>query len=341
MLWTEVSVYLVLLGTLYSVSVYLESSAAMRGTNRRPLPLWVDKSLRLFFLFVAVYPLCVTYPWYSIPPVFLYVPTFIDGSEKSGSRATEYMKRAKIYKLIAWYFQLSSVATAGKLDPRKKYIVTIHPHGFLPVGTMVNLLTYHTNTQSEVLNGVILRPLAASFVFYIPVYRDWCLSGGVIDAARYNARNALDNGLSIALVPGGASEALLAGSPHNTLVLRRRRGFIRLALETGSTLVPTFSFGENDCYRQLATVFPWVRSVQAKFQKIFGLSLPIVTNIFPKRCKITTVFGKPIDVTKVENPSDAQVEDLLGRYIRELEELFNSKAPKYIEDPANRVLDIT
>jgi len=33
------------------------------------------------------------------------------------------------------------------------------------------------------------------------------------------------------------------------VVLGRRKGFVRLALQTGSSLVPVVSFGENDLFR--------------------------------------------------------------------------------------------
>jgi hypothetical protein len=42
--------------------------------------------------------------------------------------------------------------------------------------------------------------------------------------------------------------ALACGYPAgmNTLVLRKRRGFIKLALEAGAHIVPVYSFNEND-----------------------------------------------------------------------------------------------
>lgn len=51
--------------------------------------------------------------------------------------------------------------------------------------------------------GINFRVLAATFCFYIPIYRDILLWGGVVDAARYSAQNILKSGYSLALVPGG------------------------------------------------------------------------------------------------------------------------------------------
>ena len=52
-------------------------------------------------------------------------------------------------------------------------------------------------------------------------------------------------------VVGGAHEAEHAFPNTNRLVLKKRLGFIKLALRTGSFLVPVFGFGENDLWDQL------------------------------------------------------------------------------------------
>lgn len=331
--------YLGLLVVFYGISVYMEKAAAMRGSHRKPLPGWIDKALRLFFLFILVSPMCYAFPWATIA-VLLYLPSYVDGAEKRGDRISPWLAQCALFQWVKWYFTLEIVTPHGKLDPKRLYVVAVHPHGFLPLGTLINMLSDVNDIKTKWLNGVKLRTLAASFCFYIPGYRDFCLAGGVIDAARYNAKRALSNGCSIALVPGGATEALYAMPGRNTLVLKNRKGFIKLALEAGADIVPVYSFGETECYNQLASVFPFVRKVQSKFQRVFGLSLPIVTSIIPKAAKITTVMGKPIPVKKVEAPTDAQVEDLLQLYIEKITEHFNAHCDKYIADPKLRVLEI-
>ena len=48
------------------------------------------------------------------------------------------------------------------------------------------------------------------------------------------------------LVVGGAPEALLAKPGKPEIILEPRKGFIKLALQLGTDLVPVFGFGEND-----------------------------------------------------------------------------------------------
>merc|ERR1711881_208733 len=51
-----------------------------------------------------------------------------------------------------------------------------------------------------------------------------------------------------ALVVGGAQEALEHDCQNVRIVLRQRKGFIKLALKCGASLLPSFSFGEQLVY---------------------------------------------------------------------------------------------
>lgn len=53
-------------------------------------------------------------------------------------------------------------------------------------------------------------------------------------------------GSTLTIVVGGAAESLSAHPGTADLTLRRRLGFIKLAIREGADLVPVFSFGEND-----------------------------------------------------------------------------------------------
>ena len=55
-------------------------------------------------------------------------------------------------------------------------------------------------------------------------------------------------GQSIMIAIGGATESLYSAPGTMHLVLRRRTGFVRVALQTGASLVPVINFGENELY---------------------------------------------------------------------------------------------
>lgn len=93
-------------------------------------------------------------------------------------------------------------------------------------------------------------------------------------------------------------------------VLKRRKGFVRIALQTGASIVPIFAFGETDLFE---TYVPAPHSTMAKLQRLshkyWGTSQPIFkgsgiftdSGLLPFRSPLTTVVGAPIAVTKMDS----------------------------------------
>lgn len=71
---------------------------------------------------------------------------------------------------------------------------------------------------------------------------------GICSVSRKSCTNILSQGPgnAITIVVGGAAEALYAHPGTNDLTLKKRFGFIKVAIREGASLVPVFSFGEND-----------------------------------------------------------------------------------------------
>ncbi|KAG5469372.1 hypothetical protein LSCM1_02589 [Leishmania martiniquensis] len=99
----------------------------------------------------------------------------------------------------------------------------------------------------------------------------------------------------------------------------------------------------------------FVHSVQRLFQETFGLSLPVVKNIIPRRVTGATVVGRPIyfqlppDLQRMyTDPTNyfdkkKEMEVLHAAqevYVHELQELFLRYAPRYLKDPRRRRLEI-
>jgi hypothetical protein len=144
------------------------------------------------------------------------------------------------------------------------------------------------------------------------------------------------------LLVGGAAESLESYPGRYRLVLRKRKGFIKIALETGTDLVPVFSFGENDLFSSvLISENSAFRTFQNKIKKWLSFGLPIFWGrgifnynfgLMPYRKPIHTVIGHPIPVQKVQDPTDDQINELHELYIKELIKLFNEHKSKYLMD---------
>jgi hypothetical protein len=84
--------------------------------------------------------------------------------------------------------------------------------------------------------------------FRIPLYRDIMMLHGMASVSKPSCKNILSKGAgeAITIVIGGASESLSAHPGTADLTLKKRFGFVKIAIREGADLVPVFSFGEND-----------------------------------------------------------------------------------------------
>ena len=133
---------------------------------------------------------------------------------------------------------------------------------------------------------------------------------------------------------------------HNRykIILKNRKGFIRMALQTGASLVPVFSFGENDLFNQAPnpTGSP-LRRLQDKLKRMTGIGFPAWSGrgFFSEKSfgivafnrPVNTVVGKPIRVEKNAAATDEDVDELHRIYVRQVVELFEQNKAKFCEKP--------
>ncbi|KAK0547858.1 diacylglycerol O-acyltransferase 1 [Tilletia horrida] len=153
-------------------------------------------------------------------------------------------------------------------------------------------------------------------------------------------------GQVICIVVGGATESLKALPGTADLTLKKRLGFIKIAMRNGADLVPVFSFGENDIFSQLAAG-DRVHALQKKFQSAFGFTLPLfhgrgifnyTIGLMPYRHPIVSVVGRPIHCERNPNPTKAELEEVQRLYITELMNLWETWKDEYA---ANRTKELT
>ena len=136
--------------------------------------------------------------------LLIYLIPYTNLKEQSGGYDNLYLRRFPGWELLNSWFNVKSVKTQD-LDPENVYIFGMHPHGIMPLGGGSAVHYHKKGGFTDMFPGIEFRTLAATFCFYIPVYRDIFMALGVVDAARYSAKHVLESGKSIVLVPGGGT----------------------------------------------------------------------------------------------------------------------------------------
>lgn len=164
---------------------------------------------------------------------------------------------------------------------------------------------------------------------------------GLASVSRESCNNLLSKGgtngegmsRAITIVVGGARESLDAKPNSLKLVLKRRKGFVKLAIRNGADLVPVLGFGENDLYEQFdGESHPRIHKAQLLFKRIMGFTVPLFhargvfnydVGLLPYRRPLNVVVGRPISVEKQANPDEKYVDKVHEQYMDELLRLWD------------------
>ncbi|KAK3642769.1 diacylglycerol O-acyltransferase 1 [Elasticomyces elasticus] len=289
--------------------------------------------LALFFLLCTV-PLL----WPILLPYLLYVLLSRASIDGRLSQRSEWCRRSKVWSLFAGYFP-ARLHRTEELVATRKYVFGYHPHGIISHGAFAAFGTEALGF-SQLFPGITNTLLTLDANFRIPLYRDYALRMGLASVSRESCENILSKGgangegmgRAITIVVGGARESLDAKPRTLRLVLRRRKGFVKLAIRAGADLVPVLSFGENDLYEQFdGGRHPYVHQMQMFVKRVAGFTVPLFhargvfnydVGLMPYRRPINIVVGRAIRVQQFKNPEVGYVDEIHGAYMRELERIW-------------------
>ncbi|KAI8347184.1 diacylglycerol acyltransferase-domain-containing protein [Choanephora cucurbitarum] len=304
--------------------------------------IWISLALACMTSFLVMWTYMFLWPVLIAYVSFLYV----DKAPESGGRRFERARRWIIWNYFANYFPATLIKEAD-LDPSKNYVMGYHPHGIISMGAFASFATEATGFSQQ-FPGIVPSLLTLASNFRIPFYRDLIMALGLASVSRRSCESILKSGpgRSIVIVIGGAAESLNARPGTTDLVLRKRLGFIRLAIKNNAPLVPIFSFGENDLYEQVDnTKGSKIFQYQKKMQSLLGFTMPLFhargifnydVGLIPFRHPITTIVGKPIPVPALEEgqtePTEQQLQEVQALYIDELQSIYDKYKDVYAKD---------
>jgi hypothetical protein len=148
------------------------------------------------------------------------------------------------------YFQYEEIVESSPVDVRKNikdvekpnYILAFQPHGVLTLCGMCSAIYQEDDIRGDITVGV------ASALLYTPLLKHIMGIFGLISASRSSLKNQLrKKGAqgTVALYVGGMAELFLCCNEEEMLYLKKRKGFIKLALQEGVDVVPVYLFGNT------------------------------------------------------------------------------------------------
>ena len=222
---------------------------------------------------------------------------------------------------------------SAKLDPKQRYVFAVHPHGIhcLPLSQ----LTTYGSSFDQAFPGLVgnVTGLAAPVIFKLPLVREIFLAWGYKTASRKIASAVLAReGRSIMVCTGGEEESMYTELGRDIVVLSKTKGFVRLALSHGASLVPVFGVGNTDCYKTYGLLF----GARLWLQRNAGIALPIFHGRYftplPYKVPIDVLIGEPIPTPKPKVPGARPDEQLVDEYHAKYIERLKALHKKHVKD---------
>lgn len=211
------------------------------------------------------------------------------------------------------YFRLEVEGTEN-LPKRGRALLVANHSGVSGLDAMLIAANAHKAT------GRYLRILTHSFWFLHKITGVPAEKLGFIKATYENGVRHLNKNNLVLIFPEGESGNFKPSSEAYQLQ-EFRRGFVRMALETESPIIPTMVIGAEESHINLKqlSVGRWVK----------GLTIPLPLNLIPLPSKWKIVFLPPIYLPY--SPSQVSDKDLVHELAEDFQESMQEKLSSLLE----------
>eukprot|EP00468_Gymnochlora_sp_CCMP2014_P001006 CAMPEP_0167740318 /NCGR_PEP_ID=MMETSP0110_2-20121227/207_1 /TAXON_ID=629695 /ORGANISM="Gymnochlora sp., Strain CCMP2014" /LENGTH=306 /DNA_ID=CAMNT_0007624191 /DNA_START=142 /DNA_END=1062 /DNA_ORIENTATION=+ len=233
---------------------------------------------------------------------------------------------ALIGKMLYFPMDVVFEVDPSKLSKEKNYMVCIHPHSLYGIG-------YEAYAQYLIEQGFEPLLAGADVVFQIPLVRRLLQVHGATRVTKTEIKRSLARKFPqniVTLAVGGIAEMFCEETPDGKgeiIVAKRRKGHIKLALETGASILPCYTFGANQFITRISKRGSIFEKVSRKIRASIFLWLDafyIPFGFIPKQVPMLVVVGAPIEFPdKMDTPSQRQIDEYHEKYLTSMTALFD------------------
>lgn len=321
-------------------------------TFKSALSLSLTSMIGFVVMPVAIIISFVLMPWISVPLLIAYYTrVYFNRTVQIGLGAPwpwlreHYWAMDSLRRFFRFKVHLpEELSNPDKMEDNAQFVLCCHPHGVNSEFRVLldGLLVGENRLLPKVKEW---RALAASVLFTLPLVRELVLWSGCIDAGRESANKCLDAGYSLIIVPGGEHEQMLTRYGHESVYLKKRKGFVRLALKHKTGLIPAYVFGCVDTFR----TYTFLSGLRMWLMKNYYVAIPLFAGEYylpgaAFKVPLNVVFGPPIvmpempELAEGEMPDPALVDKVHAQYIVALKKVFDDNKAKF--GCADRELEI-
>lgn len=228
-------------------------------------------------------------------------------------------------------FPVSYAENATATDSPCIYL--FHPHGLFTLSHYLHIGSRMTEWKDTNTKGTALHLL-----WWVPFATEILEMHRFVPSHYTDMKRVLDSRQSLSVTLGGVREMPMSCDKKLVLNIGKKRGIFRMALETGTPLVPVLVYGENEAYRQSENGL--LRRLN-EFLLSYNLYLPLPTwksygswiSLLrrPLEHPVQTHVGAAIPVVKKEIPTEDDIVSLRETYFSALRALYEITRPSDYE----------
>jgi hypothetical protein len=236
----------------------------------------------------------------------------------------EYLKKS-ISSVFEYYSGKIHYDDENQIEKDKSYIYMWNPHRMVPLGSFLSICSQEFQTKMQ--DKKKIHHVTHPFIHYYPFVSPLLDIFQFQTCSRENIHSILQKNESIGMWLGGVKEMNIETvSPDEVKIyVSSRKGIFEIALQTGTSIIPSYTFGETHIYENT------ISSLELPFS---NLSIPIPSlsflqkemknlfQIFRMKPDYFTVIGKPIPVIKKDIITENDIDELKELYKKEMIHLY-------------------